>query len=246
MVNWTMVNQTGIDMAELFAVLYEDNHLLVVDKPAGLLVQGDRSGDETLLDRARSYLKQKYNKPGKVYIGLVHRLDRNVSGVVVLARTSKAAGRLSEQFRAGSPAKIYLAVVEGRLPEPEATLTAWLAPDGDARGVTCARFEPFEGARESRLGYETLEQRRVAGRDCTLVRIRLITGRRHQIRAQLALVGCPLLGDRKYGAGQALPDHRIALHAARLELTHPVGARPLAWEAPLPADWPWPGHQEDS
>lgn len=232
-------------MAEPLTVLYEDNHLLVVDKPAGLLVQGDRSGDETLLDRARDYLKRKYDKPGNVYVGLVHRLDRNVSGVVVLARTSKAAGRLSEQFRSGKPSKTYLAVLEGRPPEPEATLTAWLAAQGDARGVTRAALEPFDGARESRLEYAILESRRVAGNERALVRIRLLTGRRHQIRAQFALVGCPLLGDRKYGAAEALPDHRIALHAERLELEHPVGSRPLRWEAPLPADWPWPGPRKE-
>lgn len=222
-------------MAAALTVLYEDNHLLVVDKPAGLLVQGDRSGDETLLDRARGYLKTKYDKPGNVYLGLVHRLDRNVSGVIVLARTSKAAARLSDQFRRGTPVKTYLAVAQGRLSEPAAQLTAWLAAEGDERGVTRSALQPFDGARESRLEYETLE----AAAGATLLRIRLITGRRHQIRAQLALVGCPLLGDVKYGAKAPLPDHRIALHAERLEIAHPIGAEPIAWQAPVPPDWPW-------
>lgn len=216
-------------------VLHEDNHLLVVDKPAGLLVQGDRSGDATLLEVAATYLKEKYAKPGNVYVGLVHRLDRNVSGVVLLARTSKAAGRLSSQFRDKTVLKTYLAVVEGRPPDRQGELKAWLAAQGDPRGVTRAENQPFAGARECLLRFEVVDSR--GGR--SLVEVTPITGRRHQIRAQLALIGCPLLGDLKYGASRGLPEHRIALHAWKLAVRHPVGGQEMEFTADPPPDWPW-------
>lgn len=223
-----------------FDVLYEDNHLLVVDKPAGLLAQGDRSGDRSLVDAAAAYLKEKYAKPGNVFVGLVHRLDRNTSGVVVLARTSKAAGRLAARFRDDEVAKVYLAVVAGRPDPAEAELRSWLAAKGDRRGVTRASNEPFSGARESLLRYHVRDH--AAGR--SLVEVRPVTGRRHQIRAQFALAGHPLLGDVKYGSRERLSGHRIALHAYRLSIAHPVrdpdGGRTMDFEAPLPDDWPWP------
>jgi 23S rRNA pseudouridine1911/1915/1917 synthase len=217
-------------------VLYEDNHLLAVFKPAGLLVQADRSGDMTLLDSARSYLKEKYDKPGRVYLGLVHRLDRNVSGVVLLARTSKAAGRLSGQFRDGTVDKTYQAVVAGSLGQAEGEIRSWLSAKGDPRGVTRAEHDPFPGARESLLRYRVLES---AGR-WSLVEVKPVTGRRHQIRAQFALAGHPLLGDVKYGSQRRLADHRLALHALSLTVSHPVGGKMLTLTAPLPEDWPWP------
>ncbi len=217
-------------------VIHEDNHLLAVHKPAGLLVQGDRSGAIDLTVVAKDYLRRKYGKPGNVYLGLVHRLDRNVSGVVLLARTSKAASRLAAAFRDKKVEKIYQAVVTGR-PHPEAgRLQAWLGAKGDARGVTRARWQPFAGARESLLRYRLLE----ADQGLSLVEVRPVTGRRHQIRAQLALAGHPLLGDVKYGSRHRLPDHRLALHALALELEHPVGGRALRLETPPPPDWPWP------
>lgn len=218
------------------AVLFEDNHLLAVNKPAGLLVQGDRSGDATLLDAARSYLKAKYDKPGNVYLGLVHRLDRNVSGVVLLARTSKAASRLSAQFRDGSVEKNYLAVTAG-CPEPgTGDLVSWLAGSGDKRGVTRASLEPFSGAKESLLRYHVRDSQR----GWSLVEVRPVTGRRHQIRAQFALAGHPLLGDVKYGSAQRLSGHRLALHAYSLKVAHPVGGHPVVFTADPPDDWPWP------
>ena len=225
-------------------VIFEDNHLLVVNKPAGLLSQGDRSGDPTLLDIAKRYVRRKYDKPGNVYLGLVHRLDRNVSGVVILARTSKAASRLSRQFREGTVRKTYLAVVGGRPPAEAGQLQSWLADKGDHQGVTRAESVEFAGARKSLLRFETVDflggDRAAVPEGISLVEVVPVTGRRHQIRAQLALAGCPLLGDVKYGSPVRLPDHRIALHALQLGLEHPVGDRPMTWSAPLPGDWPWP------
>jgi 23S rRNA pseudouridine1911/1915/1917 synthase len=217
-------------------VLHEDNHLLVVTKPAGLLVQSDRSGDVCLTDVAKEYLKTRYAKPGNVYLGLVHRLDRNVSGVVLLARTSKAAARLSSQFRDKTVRKIYWAVCEAVPRLAEGELTAWLAKDGDAHGVTRAQNEPFPDGRECLLRYRVLEARG----ERALVEVEPVTGRRHQIRAQLGLIGCPLVGDVKYGAGKGLPDHRIGLHASELHVDHPVGKERLVFRSEPPADWPWP------
>jgi len=217
-------------------IVHEDNHLLVVSKPAGLLVQGDRSGDPILTDEAKLYLREKYQKPGNVYLGLVHRLDRNVSGVVVLARTSKAASRLSAAFRDKKVHKTYHAVVEGTPDNPVGELVAWLGAKGDARGVTRASKQSFDGARESLLTYRVLKTQG----NFSLLEICPVTGRRHQIRAQLALAGFPLVGDVKYGSTVRLPDHRIALHAFKLEFNHPVGAVPVGFEVPVPVDFPWP------
>ena len=222
-------------------ILHEDNHLLAVDKPAGRLVQGDRSGDPTLLDDCRAYLKAKYEKPGNVYLGLVHRLDRPVSGVVLLARTSKAASRLSARFREGEAHKTYLAVVEGCPERREAELVHWLSARGDVSGRTRCEASPFAGAKESVLRYRVLSS---GAR--SLVRVEPVTGRRHQIRVQLAAAGCPIVGDRKYGAPMPLPDRRVALHARRLEIAHPVGGRIMRFEAPLPGDDPWTDFAEET
>ena len=225
-------------------VIFEDNHLLVVNKPAGLLAQGDHSGDATLVDVATDYIRRKYEKPGKVYLGLVHRLDRNTSGVMVLARTSKAAGRLSRQFRDGEVDKTYLAVVCGRPLAETGELRSWLAAKGDWHGVTRAESGEFPGARESLLRYETMgtlaaDQAGVSG-GISLLKVKPVTGRRHQIRAQMALAGHPLLGDVKYGCPTRLPDHRVALHALQLSLDHPVAGVGMTWSTPPPKDWPWP------
>lgn len=221
-------------------VLCEDGPVLAVNKPAGLLTQGVPIGIPTLEAQVKEYLKQRYAKPGNVYLGIPHRLDRPVSGVVVFARNSKAAARLAEQFRERQVRKVYWAVVEGR-PEPDfAELTDWLRKVPEV-----ARAEPATaktpGARECRLAYRTL--RPVTGG--TLVEVELGTGRMHQIRAQLALHGWPVVGDREYGARTRLvsgeiADPRqepIALHARSLTILHPVRYTPLTIEAPLPSSW---------
>jgi len=216
-------------------ILHEDNHLLVVVKPAGLLAQGDSSGDVTLLDLCKADLKARFGKPGHVYLGLVHRLDRPVSGVMVLARTSKAAARLSEQFRSAQVRKTYRAVVEGAPPAAEGELVGHLAAAGDQDGRTRWSPAPFPGSREAHLLYRVLAA--AAGR--SLLEVRPQTGRRHQIRVQLAAAGCPVAGDVKYGAPSALPDRSVALHAWRLEFSHPVGGAALAFTAPAPDAAPW-------
>ncbi len=222
---------------EPLTVLHEDNHLLVVCKPAGLLTQGDASGHVTLMDLAKAYLKERYAKPGNVYLGLVHRLDRNVSGVVALARTSKAAARLSAQFRERSVRKSYLAVVEGGPAESTGELVHHMGDRADGDGRTPLAAAPFPGSKEARLRWRRIA---TADADRAVLLVQPITGRRHQIRAQLAAAGWPIAGDRKYGASVLLPDRALALHAWRLELKHPVGGTALTFTAPPPCRDPWP------
>lgn len=218
------------------AIVYEDNHLLAVTKPSGLLIQGDRSGDVTLLEEAKDYLQEKYRKPGNVFLGLVHRLDRPVSGVVLFARTSKAARRLGKQFREGRVIKTYLAVVDG-VPGPgETVAVAYLAPRADKAGRTRAERRPFPGAKEARLSYHV--QDAIGG--MALVEVQLYTGRRHQIRVQLSMLGHPIVGDVKYGFPTALPDRSIGLHASQLVVAHPISSEAITLVSPLPAGWPWP------
>ncbi len=215
-------------------ILYEDNHLLAVNKPAGLLCQGDASGDPTILEMARAYLKQRYAKPGNVYLGLVHRLDRPVAGALVLARTSKAAARISAALRDGRVQKIYHAVVAG-IPEPaQGRLTHHLRKISRQRR---SRVAPptATGAREAVLDYRVIGQRAGA----SLIEVALQTGRGHQIRVQLAAVGCPILGDLKYGAPTALPGGAIALYARFLGFEHPTQAQRVEIVAPPPQGWPW-------
>jgi 23S rRNA pseudouridine1911/1915/1917 synthase len=215
-------------------VLYEDNHCLAVEKPAGLLTQGDATGDPNLVDWAKADLKRRYAKPGNVYVGLVHRLDRPVSGVVLLAKTSKAAARLSAQFREGTVEKTYLAVVEGRAPADEGEWTDRLAKDARRNVVATVAA----GGTEARLAFRVLRR---SARTTTL-ELRPITGRSHQLRVQLASRGLPIVGDRKYGATTPLRARdgglRIALHARELAFTHPTTGARRAVEAPVPADWP--------
>lgn len=223
-------------------VLIEDNHLLIVNKPAGLLTQGDAGGEPTLVDWAKEYLRARYNKPGNVYVGLVHRLDRPVSGVLALTRTSKGASRMAEQFRDGTVRKIYWAIVEGLVADDSGEWTDWLLKDSRHNLVEVVEAgQP--GARQAGLAY------RVLGRDRgrTWVELRPLTGRTHQLRVQLASRGFPIVGDRKYGAASELTAldgrPRIALHARQLGFNHPTTRQWLEPTAPVPADWPagWPG-----
>lgn len=212
-------------------VLWDDNHCLAVNKPARVLTAGDETGDVSLLDQAREYVRVKYNKPGNVFIGLVHRLDRPVSGVVLFARTSKAAARLSEQFRTGSVEKTYQALVEGQPPAQEGLLTDWLWKDR-AQNVVRRAAADEPGARESVLRYRRLK----SARGLTLLEITPETGRSHQIRVQLASQNMPIYGDRKYGAREAFGG-AIALHAARLTFEHPVKRESVTLDAPRPMAW---------
>lgn len=195
--------------------VYEDNHLLVVVKPQGQLTQSDETGDLSLQDECKQYIKEKYQKPGEVYLGLVHRLDRPVGGLVAFARTSKAASRLSEQLRVHHMEREYLAVVEGESLPAEGTLCDWLLQD-EKTGLVRTVPAGTPGAKEARLRYE-----RLGARDGTaLVHLRLETGRKHQIRVQLSHLGHPIRYDMRYGHGERGRD--IALFGAVLRLTHPT------------------------
>jgi 23S rRNA pseudouridine1911/1915/1917 synthase len=208
-------------------VLYEDNHLLGLAKPAGLLSQGGPAGVVALTDLIDAYRHEAEGKPGRAYVGLVHRLDRNVSGAMVVAKTSKAAARLSAAFRERPAAlvKLYLAWVEGVPAAPVGELVHRLRREG---GVTRPAADGDGDGREARLRYRVVGR----GRRCARMEVRLHTGLPHQIRAQLALLGHPLRGDRKYGGG---PWRRPALHAVRLTVPHPVDGAPVTLEAPVPA-----------
>ena len=214
-------------------VIYEDNHLLAVYKPSGLLVQGDRTGDVCLLDLGKRWLKERYHKPGKVFLAMVHRLDRPVAGVVLLARTSKAAGRLSRQFRERSVDKHYLALVGGSVSEDADRLI-----DHIERRDRLSRVvpTPTDCSQEARLNYTVLG--RESGK--SLLKVSLETGRRHQIRIQLAHMGHPILGDLRYGAETPLPDRQIALLAHQLTVEHPTRGDRLLLSSPIPQHWPWP------
>lgn len=219
-------------MPQKIEILYEDNHLLAVIKPGGLLVQGDRTGDDTALAMAKRYIRDKYNKPGNVFIGLVHRIDRPVSGVVLFARTSKAASRLARQFHDRVAEKTYLAVTTGRLNKDNGELVAFLERDHKrSRAVS----QPGPDSKKAVLEYRVLD--RGGGR--SLVEVVPRTGRHHQIRVQLAGISHPIVGDIKYGAVEPLADKTIALHAAVLAVFHPVGNEPVRFEAPPPDTGPW-------
>ena len=216
-------------------ILYADNHLLAIAKPAGMPSVPDQSGDESLLDRARAWVRETYAKPGNVYLGVVHRLDRPVSGVVMFARTSKAAARLSEQFRGGDTEKLYWGICSGCPAAPEGRVEHWLAKRAD-RNLVGAHAHQVPGGKLARTRWRVcgpaLEG---AGSWLELVPE---TGRPHQLRVALASLGCPLLGDVKYGAPHRLPDRSIALHALRLRLQHPTQRAPIEIEcAPPERDW---------
>jgi 23S rRNA pseudouridine1911/1915/1917 synthase len=218
-------------------ILYEDNHCLAVNKPAGIPSQDDETGDPSLVSWAREDLKARYHKPGNVYVGLVHRLDRPTSGVVLLARTSKAAGRLSEQFRSGRIAKLYWAIVEGG---PNADAGQWidfLEKDRAANRVRVLEEAVGDG-QEARVDYRVVRR----WRGVTKLELRPATGRSHQLRVQLASRGMAILGDHKYGSAVVLAadfgQRRIALHARELTFKHPTREEEISVVAPVQADWP--------
>jgi RluA family pseudouridine synthase len=210
----------------LFPPIYEDNHLLVLNKPAGVLVQGDHTGDTTLLDLGKSYIKDKYNKPGNVYLGLVHRLDRPASGIVVLARTSKAASRLSEQIRGHQFHKKYLATVSGHPPSEAEWRDTLVREEQHSRVAGNG-----ESGKEAVLRF----QARSHTASNTRVEIELITGRHHQIRVQFSSRGFPLVGDFRYGSTTTFGDRAIALHAVEVEFAHPTTKETLRFRCE--PDW---------
>jgi len=215
-------------------VLYEDNHLLALYKPAGLLVQGDQTGSESLLELARAWLKERCRKKGEAFLGLVHRLDRPVAGVMLFCRTSKAAGRISEQFRSGSIQKRYRAIVLGLPRVPSALLRNHVErqPNRSSRILPA----PTRTSQEARLHYRVV----ATSASRSLVEIALETGRHHQIRVQMANLGHPLLGDLRYGAPAPLAEKQIALVATTLTVQHPITKDDLTIRSPLPRGWPWP------
>lgn len=215
-------------------ILYEDNHLLAVYKKPSDLSQGDKTGDSSLDTELKSYLARKYNKPGEVFLGVVHRLDRPVGGVILFARTSKALSRLNEMFRAGEIKKTYLAIVGERPPEDEAVLTHFLKKN-EKQNKTFVYKTEVKGSKKATLSY------RLAGRSerYFLLEVELHSGRHHQIRAQLASIGCPVKGDLKYGYPRSNDDGSISLLARKLEFVHPVKKEQISITARFPASDIW-------
>lgn len=215
-------------------VLYEDNHIIVVNKRAGDIVQGDKTGDKPLSDVVKSYIKDKYNKPGNVYLGVVHRLDRPTTGIVMFAKTSKALPRLNKLFAEKKTNKTYWALVKNQPPKQQDTLIHWLRKNPKNNKST-AFIKETSDSKKAILHYKILKQLD----NYFLLEIELETGRHHQIRCQLASIGCPIKGDLKYGFKRSNPDASISLHARQLEFTHPVKKEAISVIAPLPKDTIW-------
>lgn len=215
-------------------ILYEDNHIIVVNKAAGEIVQGDKTGDESLCESLKKFLKEKYNKPGNVFVGLPHRLDRPVSGVVVFAKTSKALERLNEMFRNGNVKKIYWAITKEAPQEHEAELSHWILRN-EKKNKSFAYNKEVKGSKHALLHYRHI----AASQNYNLIEVELKTGRHHQIRCQLSAIGCPIKGDLKYGAKRSNPDGSISLHARSVEFTHPVSKEHIKITAPVPQEPLW-------
>lgn len=215
-------------------ILYEDNHLIVINKAVGEIVQGDKTGDKPLLDKVKAYIKKKYNKPGEVFLGLVHRLDRPTSGIVIFARTSKALSRMNKLFQDKAVKKFYWAIVDNPPPEESGTLVHYLKKN-EKQNKSYASDKQKAGTKKASLSY------RLIGRTNRyyLLEIELHTGRHHQIRAQLAKIGLHIKGDLKYGFSRSNPDGGIHLHARKVEFIHPVKKEPLIIEAKPPDDVLW-------
>lgn len=215
-------------------VVYEDNHIIIVSKRSGEIVQGDKTGDKTLADEVKAYIKEKYAKPGNVFLGITHRLDRPVWGLVVFARTSKALARLNDMFREGNVNKTYWAICQNVPEVPEATLTHWLTRN-ERQNKSYAYDKEVPGAKKAVLHYRTIGK----SERYTLIEVKLMTGRHHQIRCQLAKIGCPIKGDLKYGARRSNPDGSISLLARKIEFAHPVSKEHICVESEVPDDKLW-------
>lgn len=215
-------------------VIYEDNHIIVVNKTSSEIVQGDKTGDTPLSEMVKRYLKEKYNKPGNVFVGVTHRLDRPVSGLVVLAKTSKALARLNDMFKNGEVHKTYWAIVKNCPPETEGTLVHYLVRN-EKQNKSYAYDHEKPGAKKAILHYKLIGH----SDNYYLLEVDLKTGRHHQIRCQLAKAGCPIKGDLKYGFPRSNPDGSISLHARHVSFIHPVSKKLIDVEAPLPEDSLW-------
>jgi len=210
-------------------ILFEDNHLLIINKPSGILSQGDRTGDPSILDLAKTYIKTKYNKPGAVFLGLPHRLDRPTSGALILCRTSKSLSRVTELFRNKQIDKIYHAIVIKLAKEKSSTVTSYLKKNTKLNKAV-VKDRPFDDAKSAILHYDYLKERK----NRYLLEVNLETGRPHQIRAQLNFIAMPILGDLKYHHQKPLSDKSIGLHSRKLELVHPVTKQSLKIIAAYP------------
>lgn len=214
--------------------LYEDNHIIVVNKRVGDIVQGDKTGDKPLSEVVKEYIKEKYNKPGEVFLGVVHRLDRPTTGIVVFARTSKALTRLNELFSNRETKKTYWAVVKNKPPKEEGTLIHYLKRN-EKNNTSRAYIKEVPDSKKASLDYKIIKTLD----NYFALEINLHTGRHHQIRAQLAAIGCTIKGDLKYGADRSNPDGGIHLHARKLAFTHPVSKELIEIVAPTPKDTIW-------
>ena len=215
-------------------VVYEDNHIIIVNKACGEIVQGDRTGDEPLLGMVKRYIKEKYNKPGSVFCGVIHRIDRPTSGLVVFARTSKGLERMNALFRSGAVHKTYWAIVQNQPPRESDTLTCYLTPIERGNRTLCSST-PVPGAQKSMLKYAIIGQ----SERYYLLEIDLMTGRKHQIRTMLGHIGCPIKGDLKYGAKRSNPGGGISLQSRRIHFEHPVSHLDIDITAPVPDDPLW-------
>jgi 23S rRNA pseudouridine1911/1915/1917 synthase len=215
-------------------VVYEDNHIIIVYKESGEIVQGDKTGDTPLAETVKAYIKEKYAKPGAVFLGVVHRLDRPVCGLVVFARTSKALSRLNDMFRKGEVHKTYWALVQNQPALPEGTLEHWLTRN-EKQNKSYAYPREIPGSKKAILKYRLIGQ----SERYFLLEINLLTGRHHQIRCQLSAMGCPIKGDLKYGSKRSNADGSISLLSHRIDFIHPVSKEHIVVESPLPVDNIW-------
>ncbi|WP_276910569.1 RluA family pseudouridine synthase [Hallella colorans] len=215
-------------------VVYEDNHLIIVYKESGEIVQGDKTGDTPLSETVKAYIKDKYHKPGAVFLGVVHRLDRPVSGLVIFARTSKALARLNDMFRRGDIHKTYWAITQNAPPVEQDTLTSWLQRN-ERQNKSYVYDKEVPNSKKAVLNYQLRSR---SDRYC-LIEVELLTGRHHQIRAQLSHIGCPIKGDLKYDAKRSNPDGSISLLSCKVEFVHPVSKKNIILNSPIPDDKLW-------